>query len=82
MGIMYNRLNNITRYSEQLVNRLISSESEIEAGKLRKGDLKEHEWIQLHSKIKDLSKIKFSIVLKKSYIVMGPFCEEIEPFYN
>ena len=25
--------------SEQLVNRLISSESEIEAGKLRKGDL-------------------------------------------
>ena len=42
--------------SEQLVNRLISSESEIEAGKLRKGDLKEHEWVQLHSKIKDLSK--------------------------
>ena len=42
--------------SEQLVNRLISSESEIEAGKLRKGDLVEHEWIQLHSKIKGLSK--------------------------
>ena len=42
--------------SEQLVNRLISSESEIEAGKLRKGDLAEHEWIQLHSKIKNLSK--------------------------
>ena len=42
--------------SEQLVNRLISSESEIEAGKLRKGDLKEHEWVQLHSKIKNLSK--------------------------
>ncbi|MBT4738523.1 MAG: replicative DNA helicase, partial [Flavobacteriales bacterium] len=42
--------------SEQLVNRLISSESEIDAGKLRKGDLKEHEWVQLHSKIKDLSK--------------------------
>tara|TARA_B100000902_G_scaffold399539_1_gene470894 strand:+ start:15462 stop:16928 length:1467 start_codon:yes stop_codon:yes gene_type:complete len=42
--------------SEQLVNRLISSESEIEAGKLRKGDLQDHEWIQLHSKIKNLSK--------------------------
>ena len=42
--------------SEQLVNRLISSESEIEAGKLRKGDLADHEWIQLHSKIKGLSK--------------------------
>ena len=42
--------------SEQLVNRLISSESEIEAGKLRKGDLADHEWVQLHSKIKGLSK--------------------------
>ena len=42
--------------SEQLVNRLISSESHIEAGKLRKGNLVDHEWIQLHSKIKGLSK--------------------------
>ena len=42
--------------SEQLVNRLISSESQIEAGKLRKGNLVDHEWIQLHSKIKGLSK--------------------------
>ena len=41
--------------SEQLVNRLISSESEINAGKLRKGDLADHEWVQLHSKIKGLS---------------------------
>ena len=42
--------------SEQLVNRLISSESEIKSDKLRKGDLADHEWIQLHSKIKGLSK--------------------------
>ena len=42
--------------SEQLVNRLISSESEINANKLRKGNLLDHEWIQLHSKIKGLSK--------------------------
>ena len=42
--------------SEQLVNRLISSESEISAGKLRQGELAEHEWVQLHSKIKGLSK--------------------------
>lgn len=42
--------------SEQLVNRLISAESEINAGKLRKGDLANHEWVQLHSKIKGLSK--------------------------
>lgn len=42
--------------SEQLVNRLISSESEISAGKLRKGELVDHEWVQLHSKIKGLSK--------------------------
>ncbi len=41
--------------SEQLVNRLISSESEINAGKLRKGELADHEWVQLHSKIKGLS---------------------------
>ena len=42
--------------SEQLVNRLISSESQIESSKLRKGNLVDHEWIQLHSKIKGLSK--------------------------
>ena len=42
--------------SEQLVNRLISSESQIESSKLRKGTLVDHEWIQLHSKIKGLSK--------------------------
>jgi len=42
--------------SEQLVNRLISSETEIKSEKLRKGDLAEHEWKQLHSKIKGLSK--------------------------
>ncbi|MBE50974.1 MAG: replicative DNA helicase [Flavobacteriales bacterium] len=47
--------------SEQLVNRLISSESEINAGKLRKGDLADHEWVQLHSKIKGLSKANIYI---------------------
>lgn len=39
----------------QLVNRLIASESEISAEKLKKGQLAEHEWQQLNAKIKDLS---------------------------
>ncbi len=42
--------------SVQLVKRLISSESRISADKLRKGDLKEHEFQQLHSRITNLSK--------------------------
>tara|TARA_B100000902_G_scaffold257692_1_gene243922 strand:- start:2901 stop:4385 length:1485 start_codon:yes stop_codon:yes gene_type:complete len=41
--------------SEQLVNRLIASEAELSANKLRKGDLADHEMIQLHEKIKYLS---------------------------
>ena len=41
--------------SEQLVNRLISSEAELGSAKLRKGDLADHEMVQLHEKIKDLS---------------------------
>lgn len=42
--------------SVQLVKRLISSESRISAEKLRKGDLKDHEFQQLHSRITNLSK--------------------------
>ena len=41
--------------SEQLVSRLIASEAELGANKLRKGDLADHEMIQLHEKIKYLS---------------------------
>ena len=41
--------------SEQLVNRLIASEAQLGANKLRKGDLAHHEMIQLHEKIKYLS---------------------------
>ena len=41
--------------SEQLVNRLIASEAELNASKLRKGDLADHEMVQLHEKIKQLS---------------------------
>ncbi|NBA75425.1 replicative DNA helicase [Emticicia sp. ODNR4P] len=37
--------------SVQLVNRLISSEAELESEKLRKGNLAPHEWAQLHAKI-------------------------------
>ena len=41
--------------SEQLVNRLIASEAELGSSKLRKGDLADHEMVQLHEKIKGLS---------------------------
>jgi len=41
--------------SVQLVNRLIASESGISAEKLRKGNLEDHEWIQLNQKITQLS---------------------------
>ena len=41
--------------SEQLVNRLIASEAELSSNKLRKGDLKDHEMVQLHQNIKYLS---------------------------
>lgn len=41
--------------SVQLVNRLISGEAEIEQEKIRKGNLAEWEWQQLHSKIGGLS---------------------------
>jgi len=40
--------------SVQLVNRLISSETEIPSDKLRKGQLAAHDWEQLNSKIRKL----------------------------
>lgn len=39
----------------QLVNRLISAEAELEGEKLRKGNLADHEWQQLHHKIQKLT---------------------------
>jgi replicative DNA helicase len=39
----------------QLVHRLIASETELEADKLRKGSLADHEWEQLNAKIKNLA---------------------------
>lgn len=41
--------------SVQLVNRLISSEAEIESDKIRKGNLAEHEWVQLVNKTASLT---------------------------
>ena len=40
--------------SVQLVTRLIASETKLSADKLKKGDLKDHEWQQLHSRIANL----------------------------
>lgn len=41
--------------SIQLVNRLISGEAELDSAKIRKGNLAEYEWAQLHHKIANLS---------------------------
>ncbi len=38
----------------QLVTRLIASETRLSADKLKKGDLRDHEWQQLHSRIANL----------------------------
>lgn len=45
----------------QLTTRLISSEAELTSEKLRKGELEEHEWQQLHHKTKRLSEAKLFI---------------------
>ncbi len=45
----------------QLVTRLISSETELPASKLKKGDLAEYEWHQLNSKIHSLTDAKIFI---------------------
>mgnify|MGYP000666361292 FL=1 len=47
--------------SVQLVNRLISGETEIAAEKLRKGNLEPHEFQQLHARIGKLSEAPFFI---------------------
>jgi replicative DNA helicase len=44
--------------SGQLVQRLISMETEIEAKKLRDGNLQDHEWAQLITKVDKLEKAK------------------------
>lgn len=41
--------------SVQLVNRLICAEAELESEKIRKGNLSEAEWVQLHTRIKGLT---------------------------
>lgn len=45
----------------QLVQRLIASETEISADKLRKGDLEEHEYQQLHDRISRLEEAQIYI---------------------
>ncbi len=45
----------------QLVTRLISSESELNSSKLRKGDLAEYEWQQLNTRINALANAKIFI---------------------
>jgi len=59
IAVDYNRpiaLFSLEMSSLQLVNRLISSETEISAEKLRKGNLEQHEYTQLHERLKKMAK--------------------------
>lgn len=47
--------------SLQLVNRLISMETEIASEKLRKGQLEDYEWQQLHAQVDQLSSVPLYI---------------------
>lgn len=47
--------------SIQLVTRLISSETQLSADKLKKGNLESYEWEQLHAKINSLTEAKLLI---------------------
>lgn len=47
--------------AEQLIIRLLSAESGLDSKKLRNGELEDHEWQQLHSKITNLSKASILI---------------------
>lgn len=47
--------------SIQLVTRLISSETQLSADKLKKGNLESYEWEQLHAKISSLTEAKLLI---------------------
>lgn len=47
--------------STQLVTRLIASETGLSSEKLKRGNLEDHEWIQLNTKIQTLSKAKIYI---------------------
>lgn len=47
--------------SNQLVNRLISSETEIKSQKLRSGNLNQYDWQRLERKIRNLEKVRIFI---------------------
>ena len=58
MAVMFNQavaVFSLEMSALQLVNRLIASEAELPADKLRKGNLADHELQQLHTRIKKLS---------------------------
>lgn len=42
--------------SQQIAQRLLSAETELDMNKLRKGDLAQHEWVQLQSRSAELSR--------------------------
>jgi len=70
--------------SVQLVTRLISSETELDASKLKRGQLEKHEWIQLHEKIKGLIDAKLYIddTPALSIFELRAKCRRLKAQYN
>ncbi len=68
----------------QLMLRLISAEAEIDSNKLRKGKLENHEWVQLHQKIKNLSNAPIYIddTPALSILEMRAKCRKLKAQYN
>ena len=58
-------------YSLQIVNRLISSEAELDSDKIKKGNLKDYEWQQLLHKTDQLNNAKIFIEHAKGYVPVG-----------
>jgi replicative DNA helicase len=51
--------------SIQLVNRLISAEAELESEKIKKGNLAQYEWEQLHYKIRNLEAAPILLMIRR-----------------
>ncbi|PKP23881.1 MAG: replicative DNA helicase [Bacteroidetes bacterium HGW-Bacteroidetes-22] len=68
----------------QLVTRLVASESQLPADKLRKGDLKDYEWEQLHARIASLEEAPIFIddTPALSVFELRAKCRRLKEQYN
>ncbi len=70
--------------SLQLVTRLISGETEISSGKLRRGNLEQYEWQQLNSRIKNIAEAPLYIddTAALSIFELRAKCRRMKAKYN